>query len=62
MQDTMRIAQPREVGGDLRKIMGAREAADNKKRTKFKNERRTFGKEHDLLSLEEAINLVFAPR
>lgn len=56
MQETMRNAQPREVGGILRKIIGAREAAERMKRMKFKNDRRIFGKEHELLlSLVEAI-------
>lgn len=39
----------------MRKMIGAREAAESKKRMIFKNERRTVGKEHELLSLEEAI-------
>ena len=48
MQEIMRNAQPSEVGGILRKMIGAREAAERRKRTKFRNERRRFGKEHEL--------------
>lgn len=55
MQDTMRNAKPKEVGGILRRIVGAREAADRIKSVKLRQESRRFGKEHDLLSLEEAI-------
>lgn len=51
----MRKATPSEVGGILRRTMGAREAAERIKRMKFKNERRRFGKERELLNLEEVI-------
>lgn len=51
----MRKAIPIEVGGILSRIMGAREAEERIKRVKFKHERTRFGKEHELLSLEEAI-------
>lgn len=51
----MRKATPSEVGGILRRIMGAREAAERIKRMKFKDDRRRFRKEKELLSLEEAI-------
>ena len=40
----------------MRRIVGAREAAGRMKREKFRHERRRFGKEHELLSLEEAIS------
>lgn len=55
MLETMRNAIPIEVGGILRRIMGAREIEDRINRVKFKHERRRLGKEHELLSLEEAI-------
>jgi hypothetical protein len=55
MQETMRSAIPIDVGGILRRIVGAREAVERMNRVKFKHERRRFGKEHELLSLEEAI-------
>lgn len=52
MQDSMRKAMPNEVGGHLRRIMGARDAAERMKRVKFKHERTRFGKEHVLLRLD----------
>lgn len=57
MQETVRNAQPRQVGGVLRRIIGAREAEERMNRMKFKNETRTIGKEHELLLslVEEAI-------
>lgn len=55
MQEMMRRAQPSDVGGILRINVGSREAAERMKRTKFRHERTRLGKEHDLLSLEEAI-------
>lgn len=51
MLEIMRNAIPNEVGGDLRRIMGAREAAERMKRVRFKHERTRLGKEHELLSL-----------
>ena len=56
MQEAIRNAKPSEVGGILRRIMGAREAAERIKRVKFKQERRRFGNEKELLSLEEVIS------
>ena len=56
MQETIRNAKPSEVGGILRRIMGAREAEKRIKRVKFKQERRRFGNENELLSLEEVIS------
>lgn len=55
MLETVSNAKPSEVGGILRRIMGAREAEQRINRVKFKHERRRFGKEHELLSLVEAI-------
>ena len=57
MQETVRNAQPRHVGGVLRRIIGAREAEERMNRMTFKNETRTIGKEHELLLslVEEAI-------
>lgn len=55
MKETMRNAIPIDVGGILRRIVGAREAEERMNRVKFKHERRRFGKEHELLSLLEAI-------
>ena len=46
---------PKEVGGILRRIVGAKEAAEVIKSTKFKQLRRRLVNEHALLSLEEAI-------
>lgn len=53
MEETIRKAKPSEVGGILRRIMGAREVAERIKRVKLKHERRRFGNEKELLSLEE---------
>lgn len=55
MLESMRKVQPKEVGGSFRRIMGAREVEDRISNTKFRHERRRFGKEQQLLSLEEAI-------
>lgn len=55
MAETMRNAKPIEVGGILRRRIGVREDAERINRMKFIQERRRFGKEHELLSLEEAI-------
>ena len=45
----MRKAIPREVGGIRRRMFGVSEAAERMKRVKFKQERRRFGKESELL-------------
>lgn len=50
MVEIIRNAHPSEVGGIFMKIIGAKEAAERRKRMKFRNERRRFGKEHELLS------------
>lgn len=55
MQETMSNAIPIEVGGILRSIMGAREAEERTNSVKFMQESRRLEKEHELLSLEEAI-------
>jgi len=55
MPETKRRASPNEVGGILRRIVGAKEDAETIKREKFKRLRRRFAKEHVFLSLEEAI-------
>ena len=55
MPETIRNAMPKEVGGILRRIVGAKEAAEVMKSTKFKQLRRRLVNEHALLSLEEAI-------
>ena len=55
MLETMRNAPPSEVGGILRTRIGASEIADKIKRKKFKHDSRRIRKEHELLSLEEAI-------
>lgn len=58
MQETIKNAQASEVGGILMKIVGAKEAAERMKRTKFRNDRRIFRNEHDFLSLEAIFNLL----
>lgn len=58
MQEPTSNAKPSEVGGILRRTMGTIEAEERIKRVKFKHERRRLGKEHELLSLEEAMFLV----
>lgn len=58
MQETMSNAIPIEVGGNLRSIMGAREAAERMNSVKFKQESRRLEKEHELPSLEEAIFVI----
>lgn len=55
MQETMRNAKPSEVGGNLRRIIGARDTEESMKRVKFKHERRRFGNEQESLSLEDAM-------
>lgn len=55
MHEIMRNAQPSEVGGILRRMVGAREAEERIKRMKFKQERRRFRKEQGVLNLEEPI-------
>lgn len=55
MQEPTSNAEPIEVGGILRRIVGTKEAEERIKRVKFKHERRRLGKEHELLSLEEAM-------
>lgn len=52
MQETIRNAKPSEVGGILTRMMGARESAEREKRMRFMQERRTLGKEQELLRLE----------
>lgn len=59
MEETARKAQPSEVGGILRKTMGAMEAEERMKRMKFRQERSRLGKEQELLRLEEAIGVFF---
>lgn len=51
----MRNAMPNEVGGILRRMVGANEAPERMKSVKFKEQRRRRVKEHVFLSLEEAI-------
>ena len=53
MREDIRRAQPREVGGVLRRIMGAIEAEPRMKRKKFRHERIRFGMEEELLSLAD---------
>ncbi|GMH23310.1 hypothetical protein Nepgr_025153 [Nepenthes gracilis] len=55
MEAEKRSTRPREVGGILSRIIGAMEAEERMNRMKFRHDRRRFGKEHELLSLEEAI-------
>lgn len=59
MEEIIRNAQPREVGGIFRESVGAKEAAERMKRTKFKNERSRLRKEHDelLRFFDEAISM-----
>lgn len=59
MPETIRRAMPNEVGGILRRIVGANEEAERIKSEKFKQLRRRLVKEHALLTfdLEEAISL-----
>lgn len=56
MEETMRKAQPSEVGGVLSTTIGATEAAERMKRMKFRKESSTIGKEQECLSFEEAIS------
>lgn len=48
IEDIMRKAQPRVVGGDRRIRVGAIEAAARRKRMKLRKERRKVRKEQDL--------------
>jgi len=60
MPETIRRAMPNEVGGILRRIVGANEEAERIKSEKFKQLRRRLVKEHALLTFdfEEAISSV----
>lgn len=49
MAETMRKDQPSEVGGVLRKSMGATETAERIKRMKLRKESRRIGKEQERL-------------
>jgi hypothetical protein len=49
---------PNDVGGILRRMVGANDVAERMKSVKFKEHRRRMVKEHVFLVLEEAI-LVF---
>lgn len=51
MDETMRKATPRDVGGIRRRTVGATEADESRKRERFKQERRRLGKEQELLNL-----------
>lgn len=55
MLETIRNAQPSDVGGILRRMVGAREADERMKRMKFRDARRRFRKEQGVLILEEPI-------
>lgn len=62
MLETMRNAIPKEVGGILRRIVGANEATERINSAKFKQQRRRIVNEHAfLVSLEDAI-LVLLPQ
>lgn len=58
MVETIRNAKPNEVGGILRRMVGANDAAERRKSVKFREQRMRIVKEHGFLSFEEAI-LVF---
>jgi hypothetical protein len=58
MVETIRNAMPNDVGGILRRMVGANDVAERMKSVKFKEHRRRMVKEHVFLVLEEAI-LVF---
>lgn len=60
MAEIMRNAIPIEVGGTLRRIIGATEVKERVKRVKFKHERTRFGNEHEFLrfDFDEAISFV----
>lgn len=55
----MRNAIPNDVGGILRRMVGANEVAERIKSVKFKEQRRRTVKEHAFLSLEEAILVLY---
>lgn len=59
MEETMRNDQPSEVGGVLRKTIGAIDAAERIKRMKLRQESRRIGKEQECLSFEEVIFLLY---
>jgi hypothetical protein len=59
MVETIRNAMPNDVGGILRRMVGANDVAERMKSVKFKEHRRRMVKEHVFLVLEEAI-LVFS--
>lgn len=48
-----KIAQPNVVGGFLSRKIGTIEDAESMKRMKFRNVKRRFGKDEELLSLED---------
>lgn len=58
MVETIRKAMPNDVGGILRRMVGANDAAARRKSVKFRELRMRIVKEHGFLSLEEDI-LVF---
>lgn len=49
MDEIIKNAQPSEVGGILRKIIGTIDDAERMKRMKFRKESRRFGKAQDEL-------------
>lgn len=49
MDEIIKNAQPSDVGGILRKIIGAIDDAERMKRMKFRKESRRFGKAQDEL-------------
>lgn len=49
MDEIIKNAQPNDVGGILRKIIGAIDDAERMKRMKFRKESRRFGKAQDEL-------------
>lgn len=55
----MRNAMPNEVGGILRRMVGANEVAERIKSVKFKEQRRRTVKEHAFLRLEDAILVLY---
>lgn len=61
-EETSMKAMPSEVGGSLREMIGAREAAERMKRMKLKKDKRMLRKEHEFLILfgkeEEAIFVI----
>lgn len=55
-EEIMRSAQPRDVGGVRRAMVGATEAAERMKRMKLKNERRRVMNVQDLLGAVAMVN------